>query len=93
MCRGADVAADVGKPAADPSGGERAVGVRWFFPWPAQVGGVGPGDEQLGVGGHHQPDPPVGLLGGADLGGGEPEAAFEEPEGVLFVEPGEVGAP
>ena len=93
MCRGADVTADVGKSAADPCGGERAAGAGWFFPGAAQVGGVGPGDEELGAGGHDQADPPVSLSGGADLGGGEPEAAFEEPEGALFVEPGEVGAP
>jgi len=94
MCRGADLPADVGKPSPYPPGGERPGGIGWFFPGAAQVGGVGPGEQQLGVGGHDKADPPAGLGGGADLGGGEPERAFQEPEGVFLVEPGEVrGSP
>ena len=71
MGGGAQVAADVGKPAADPARGKRPPGRRAGFPGAAQVSGEWPGDEQLGVGGHDQADPPVGLGGGADLGGGQ----------------------
>jgi hypothetical protein len=45
------------------------------------------------VGGDDDPGPQVGLLGGADLGSVEAEAAVEGADGVLDVEPGEVGAP
>src|SRR5260370_40158371 len=93
MGGGPDLAADVGKPAADPAWGARPGGVGGRFAGAAQVGGVFPGDEQLGVGGHDQADPPVGLCGGADFGGGQAEGALEEPEGVLFVETGQVAAP
>jgi hypothetical protein len=34
-----------------------------------------PSAAKLGEGGHDQADPPVGLSGGADLGGGQPEGA------------------
>ena len=49
------------------AGAGRRVGP--FFPGAAQVGGERAGEQQLGGGGHDQADPPVGLLGGADLGG------------------------
>jgi hypothetical protein len=88
MGRGADLAPDVGKPAAGSAGGERPGRVAWFFPGAPQVGGQRAGEQQLGVGGHDEAGPPVGLLGSADLGGGEPEGAFEEPVGVFFVESG-----
>src|ERR1700678_2493837 len=88
MCRGADLAADVPEPAADPAGGGRPSGAGWFLPGAAQVTGQRPGDQQLGVGGHDQPDPPVGLVRGADLGGGQPESSLQEPESVLFIEAG-----
>jgi len=83
MGGGSQVAADVGKPAADPAGGERPPGGRAGFPGAAQVSGERPGDEQLGVGGHDQADPPVGLLGGADFGGGRAKGALGELEGVF----------
>jgi hypothetical protein len=43
------------------------------LPGAAQGGGVRPGEQQLGVGGHDKADPPAGLGRGADLGGGEPD--------------------
>jgi hypothetical protein len=73
MCLGADLAEDAGKPAADPSGGERAVRDWRFLPGAAQVGDVRPGEQQLGAGGRDEPDPPADLLWGADLGGGQAE--------------------
>src|ERR1039458_7624732 len=87
------VRADVAEPAADSSGGERASGGGVFLPGAAEVGGQRPGEEELGVGGHDEPDPAACLLRGADLGGGEAEGALEGLEGVLDVESGEVGAP
>ena len=72
-----------GNPRRTRAGVRGRPGPGGFSQGAAQVGGVGPGDEELGAGGHDQADPPVSLPGGADLGGGEPEAAFEEPEGVL----------
>ena len=45
------------------------------------------------MGGDHAPDPAVGLLGRADLRGGEAEGALQGADGVLDAEPCEVGAP
>jgi len=45
------------------------------------------------VRGHEEPDPAVCLLRGPHLRGGEAENALEGADGVLDVEPGEVGAP
>ena len=71
--------------------GRVRVGV--LFPGPAQVSGEGAGEQELGVGGDDDTGPAVGLLGGADLGGGEAEGALEGADGVLDVESCEVGAP
>src|SRR5258708_8378091 len=83
----ADLAPDVGKPAAGSAGSERPGRVAWFFPGAAQVGGQRAGDEQLGVGVHDQANPPVGLLGSAALGVGEPPGAFHEPQRPLSPPP------
>jgi hypothetical protein len=64
-----------------------------FSPWPAEAGGRGAGEQELGVRGHEEPDPAVCLAGVADFRGGEAEGALEELEGVLDVEACEVGAP
>ena len=77
------VAADVAKPPADPAGWQRAGRIGVLFPGPAEVGGQGTGEQELGAGGHEEPGPAVGLLRGADFRGGEAESAFEELEGVL----------
>ena len=69
------------------------VGVWLFLPGAAQVSGKGPGEEKLGVGGDDDPGPPVGLLGVAELRGGEAEGALEGADSVLDVESREVGAP
>jgi hypothetical protein len=42
---------------------------------------------------HEEPDPAVCLLGCPYLDGDEAEGAFQELEGMLDVESGEVGAP
>ena len=85
--------ADVAKSPADPARGQRPGGIGLFLPGPAQAVGQGPGELELGVRGHEEPDPAVGLLGGPYLRGGQAEVAFEDFEGVLDVESGEVGAP
>src|SRR5215204_1378071 len=51
------------------------------------------GQSQLGVGGDHQPGPPLRLLGVAHPRGGPAEGLFTEPDGVLAVEPAGVGPP
>ena len=89
----AQAGADVWKPAADPAWWQGAAVRGPGFPGAAQVGGERAGDQELGEGGHDEADPPVGLLGGADLGGGQAEGALGEFEGVFFVEAGQVGAP
>src|SRR6266704_2840563 len=61
---------DVRKPAADPAGWQGSGRVGPPFPGAAQVGGERAGEQQLGERGHDQADPPVGLLGSADPGGG-----------------------
>ena len=91
--RGAQGAADVPEPPADPARGERPVRVGVFLPGPAQVGGEGAGEQELGVGSDDDPHPPVSLLGRADLRGREAEGALQGADGVLNVEPCEVGAP
>jgi hypothetical protein len=75
--------ADVAKSAADPGRCQRPGGIRLFLPGPAQAVGEGPGEQELGVRGHEEPDPAVGLLRGSYLRGGEAEGALEELEGVL----------
>ena len=85
--------ADVAKPPADPSRGQRPGGIGLFLPGAAEVGGQGAGEEELGVRGHEEPDPAVCLLRGPHLRGGEAENALEGADRVLDVEPGEVGAP
>ena len=70
--------ADVAKSPADPARGQRPGGIGLFLPGPAQAVGQGPGEQELGVRGHEEPDPAVGLLGGPDLRGGEAEGAFED---------------
>jgi hypothetical protein len=69
MGGGAEAAADVWKPAADPARRQGTAGGGPGFPGAAQVGGERPGEQELGEGGHDQADPPVGLPGGADPGG------------------------
>jgi hypothetical protein len=64
-----------------------------LFPGAAEVAGEGAGEQELGVGGDDDPHPPVGLLGRADLRGREAEGALQGADGVLDVEPCEVGAP
>lgn len=54
---------DVAKAPADPSRSQRPGGIGLFLPGPAQAGGQGPGEQELGVRGHEEPDPAVGLLG------------------------------
>ncbi len=83
MGGGAQAGADVCKPAADPARGQGAVVRGPGFPGAAQVGRQGAGEQQLGERGHDQADPPVGLGGGADLGGGQAEGALGEFEGVF----------
>ena len=85
------VAADVGKPAADPARRKRPPGRRAGFPGTAQVSGERAGEQELGVRGHDQADPPVGLLGGADFGG-QAEGALDEPEGVFVMQISSLGA-
>src|SRR5579875_597915 len=89
---GAEAGADVAEPPADPSGGQRPGGVGLVLPGAAQVSGQGAGEEELGVGGDDDANPAVGLLGGADLRGGEAEGALEGADGMLDVESREVGA-
>ena len=91
--RGAEVGADVAEPPADAARGERPGGVGVLLPGAAEVAGEGAGEQELGVGGDDDPGPAVGLLGGADLRGGEAEGALQGADGVLDVEPCEVGAP
>ena len=50
------------------------------------------GRQQLREGGHDQADPPVGLLGGADPGGGQAEGALGELEGVFLMQISSLGA-
>jgi hypothetical protein len=54
-----------------------------FLPGAAEVGGQGPCEQELGVRGHEEPDPAVGLLRGPDLRGGEAENALEGADRVL----------
>jgi len=82
----------LGNPRRTRPGVSGRAGSGGFLPGAAQVGGVRPGEQQLGVGGHDKADPPAGLGRGADLGGGEPEAALEEPEGVLVMRKSALGA-
>jgi hypothetical protein len=42
-----------------------------LLPGAAQVGGQRPGEQELGVRGHEDPGPAVGLAGVADLRGGQ----------------------
>jgi hypothetical protein len=79
----AQLSADVAKPAADPARGQRPGGIGLLLPGAAEVTGQGPGEQELGVRGHEEPDPAVCLLRSADFGGGEPEGPFQELEGVL----------
>jgi hypothetical protein len=64
------VAADVAKPPADPARWQRTGRIGVLFPGPAEVGGQGTGEQELGAGGHEEPGPAVGLLRGADFRGG-----------------------
>jgi hypothetical protein len=64
-----------------------------FLPGAAEVGGQGPGEQELGVRGHEDPDPAAGLFGGSHLGGGQPESSLQELEGMLDADTGEAGAP
>ncbi len=72
----AQLAADVAKPAADPARGQRPGGAGLFLPWPAEIGGQGAGEQELGVRGHEEPDPAVSLLRGPHLRGGKAEDAL-----------------
>ena len=74
-------------------GASGRAGSSCFSQGAAQAGGEGPGEQELGVCGREEPGPAVGLLRGSYLRGGEAEGGLEELEGVLDVEPGEVGAP
>jgi hypothetical protein len=58
----------------------------------AQVRCERAGEQELGEGGHGQADPPVGLLGSADPGGGQAQRALGELEGMFFIAAGQVGA-
>ena len=80
-------------PAAELAWREGPAGIGLFLPGAAQAGSQRAGEQELGVRGHDEPGPAVGLPGIADFRGGESEGALEELEGVLDVEPGEVGAP
>ena len=83
--RGAEVAADVAKPAADPTWCQRPGGIGLFLPGPTEFGGQGPGEQELGVRGHEDLNPAVCLAGIADLGGGEAEGALEGADRVLLM--------
>ena len=81
----AQLPADVAKPAADPARCQRPGGIGLFLPGPAEIGGQGPGEQELGVRGHEDLDPAVCLAGIADLGGGEAEGALEGADRVLLM--------
>ena len=49
------------------------------------------GQALLGVGGHDQPGPPVGLFGAGDAGGGPAQGVPREPVEVLGIEAAQVG--
>jgi hypothetical protein len=70
------VATDVAKPAADPARCQRPGGIGVFLPGAAEVAGQGPGEQELGVRGHEDPDPAVRLFRGSHLGGGEAEGSL-----------------
>ena len=91
MGGGAEELADVCKPAPDLAWGQGASGWRPGFPWAAQVCGMRAGQEQLGLGSHDQADPPVGLSGGADSGGGQAQGALGELKGVFLMRKSALG--
>src|SRR5215204_4057155 len=68
---------------------------RLVAPLPRQpkIRNTSPRQPQLGVGGHHQPRPPIRLLGVANPGRGPSHALLEEAERVFEVEAPDVGAP
>jgi hypothetical protein len=63
------------------------------MPGPAQVIDQDGGEPQLGVGGHHECDPPVGGLGAGQAGGVQAQVHLAEPVEMLLVEAAEVGLP
>ena len=75
--------ADVAKAPADPAGRQRPGGIGLFLPGPPEAACQGPCEQELGVRGHEEPDPAVGLLRGPHLRGGEAENALEGADGVL----------
>src|SRR5260370_25539405 len=83
MGGGAQAGPDVRKPAADSSWGQGPGGVGPFLPGAAQVGGERAGEQQLGVRGHDQADPPVGLPRGADPGRCLPKVSLVELQRAL----------
>src|SRR5215207_383506 len=80
------------KPPADPVG-RQLPGRAGPLPRQPLIGDELAGQAQLGVGGDHQPGPPLRLLGVAHPRGGPAEGLFTEPDGVLAVEPAGVGPP
>src|SRR5205823_1021474 len=59
---GSQAGADVAKPPADPAWCQRTGRIGVLLPGPAEVGGQGTGEQELGAGGHEEPGPAVGLL-------------------------------
>mgnify|MGYP001826870116 CR=1 FL=1 len=88
----AEVCAKSSKPSADADGGQ-SVGCEWSFPWEAEVLDEAAGEAELGEHGDDEGSPAVGLFWGAERWCGPAEGVLGEAEGVLDVEPAEVGAP
>src|SRR5450756_277862 len=64
---------------------KRQAGRAGLLPGQPDVGGEGPGEVQLGVGGEDQPGPAVGGFGVAELRPGPAGLLFQEPERVLDI--------
>src|SRR5262249_46642628 len=84
--------ANPGKIAAYPAGGElgRVAGP---FPGQALVSGQRPGPDQLSGAADGDRGPPVGLVRVAQRGGDPAQGGFLEFDGVLDIEPVDVGPP
>jgi hypothetical protein len=69
--------AQVSEPPAD-TGWCQFVRLGRLLPGPPQIGGQRPGQPELGIGGDHQPCPPVGRFRAAKPGLGPPERLLEQ---------------
>jgi hypothetical protein len=63
------------------------------FPGQTTIGDEGAGQAQLGLGKHHEPGSPVGLLRMAHAWEGPVERLFEETKGMFEVESADIGSP